>query len=105
MPVYRFKVLNSSGTQQEVSIDAPSRETAVGRLRGQQMTYLAYLGEGQKQGAGIARGKGIKLEEFTESLSSLLKAGVTLERSLEIIEDSLEDLRGKTRLGSAGWIP
>ena len=99
MPLHRFKVLDASGSQQEVAIDAQSRDTALGRLRSQQMTYLAYLGEGQKTRASFSSSKGIKLEEFTENLSSLLKAGVTLERSLEIIEESLEHEQGKSFVG------
>ena len=99
MPLHRFKVLDSSGAQQEVSIDAQSRDSALGRLRSQQMTYLAYLGEGQKGKARFSSSKGIKLEDFTENLSSLLKAGVTLERSLEIIEESLENEHGRAFVG------
>ena len=78
MPLYRFKVINPTGTQQEISIEEQSQDLAMARLRMQKMVYLDYIGEGQQKGSRSIKGSRLNVEEFTERLSALLSAGIEL---------------------------
>ena len=92
MPLFRFKAADKSGSVIETVIEGESQNDAVRRLRMRSLTPIDFLGEGEseKSSKGIFRGGGFKVVDFTERLVPLLEAGIPLEKSLAIIEETME---------------
>lgn len=92
MPLYRFKAADASGSVIETVIEGESQNDAIRRLKMRRMTPVDFLGEGEgtsKKKGMISRSK-FNATEFTDRLVPLLEAGIPLERSLAIIEETME---------------
>ncbi|WDE97680.1 type II secretion system F family protein [Lentisphaera profundi] len=91
MPLYKFKVVDQSGAFSEVALDESSKDDALSRLRGRKLVPVSFIGEGGNTGKGALFTRApFSLEDFTESLSMLLDAGISLDKSLAIIEETME---------------
>ena len=92
MPLFRFKAADRSGAVIETVIEGESQNDAVRRLRMRSLTPIDFLGEGEgeRTSKGIFQGRRFNVVEFTERLVPLLEAGIPLERSLAIIEETME---------------
>lgn len=106
MPTYAYEALNSAGKPQKGTIDAPSSEEAIQRIKSQgffptSVREQKVKGDGDAGAAGKVRankkkGRGLnlsiggvglkKLTTFTRQLSTLQDAGLPLLRSLQILE-------------------
>ena len=107
MPTYTYEALNSAGKPQKGSVEAPTSEEAIQRIKGKGF-FPTAVREQKIKGAAAAgpdsgRGKkkkkksfdlnisigGVgrkKLTNFTRQLSTLQDAGLPLLRSLQILE-------------------
>lgn len=92
MPLYRFKAADRSGTLTETIIEGESQADAVRRLKMRRMTPVDFLGEGEGNSSGkkLIGGSKFNVTEFTDRLVPLLDAGIPLEKSLSIIEETME---------------
>ena len=92
MPLFRFKAADRSGAVIETVIEGESQADAVRRLKTRSLTPIDFLGEGDGAGSKkslFSRSK-FNVFEFTDRLVPLLDAGIPLEKSLAIIEDTME---------------
>lgn len=92
MPLFRFKAADRSGTVIETVIEGESQADAIRRLKARSMTPIDFLGEGEgnSPSQGVFSGSKFSAVEFTDRLVPLLEAGIPLEKSLAIIEDTME---------------
>ena len=92
MPLFRFKAADRSGSVIETVIEGESQSDAVRRLKMRSLTPIDFLGEGEgeKSGKGVFGRSKFNPVEFTERLVPLLEAGIPLEKSLAIIEETME---------------
>ena len=92
MPLYRFKAADRSGTLTETIIEGESQADAVRRLKMRRMTPVDFLGEGEGTSSRkkLIGGSKFNVTEFTDRLVPLLDAGIPLEKSLSIIEETME---------------
>ena len=92
MPLFRFKAADRSGSVIETVIEGESQSDAVRRLKMRSLTPIDFLGEGEgeKSGKGVFNRSKFNPVEFTERLVPLLEAGIPLEKSLAIIEETME---------------
>ena len=89
MPLYRFKIADSTGTVSEMLTEGNSQSDAARRLQRRGIVPLAFLGEGtavaeKRQGHFTRK---FNVVEFTERLVPLLEAEIPLERALGIVGD------------------
>ena len=96
MTLYRYKAVASSGETLEGEMEAPSREAVVQQLQAQ--GHLPISAEEADNGNAVAKflqrdlfGRGSASQQdialITRNIATLLRAGVTLERSLEILTE------------------
>jgi general secretion pathway protein F len=99
MPAYEYKALDTSGKLISGVIDADSPKDARARLRAQQI-FATEIKETEKSISITSEVKVKKLLKrigpadvaiVTRQLATLLRAGLPLVRSLQAIEDQLED--------------
>ena len=107
MPTFAYEALNAAGKPQKGTVDAPSSEEAIQRIkaqgyfptavREQKVKKSAVAGEAvaakKKKGGGslsIGRVSSKQLTSFTRQLSTLQDAGLPLLRSLQILEGQLK---------------
>ncbi len=92
MPLFRFKAADRSGSVIETVIEGESQSDAVRRLKMRSLTPIDFLGEGEgeKSGKGVFGRSKFNAVEFTERLVPLIEAGIPLEKSLAIIEETME---------------
>ena len=93
MPLYRYKAVTPAGEPQEGDMDGPNQAAVADRL--QSMGLIAILVEETVRKAGAAAkgqrlfGKSSVSQEdvaiFTQEIATLLKAGLPLDRCLEIL--------------------
>ena len=92
MPLYRYKAVTPTGEMQEGDLESPTQAAVVERLQG--MGLIAILVEetstraAAKTGLGAFGKSGVTQEDvavFTQELATLLKAGLPLDRCLEIL--------------------
>jgi len=98
MPLFRFKTADIKGLVQETVIEGESQADALRRLKTRKLTPVSFLGEGEagtKQ-KSVFKGTKFNAVEFTDRLVPLLESGITLERSLSIIEDTMENPQAAT---------
>jgi len=114
MPTFQYEALNASGKPQKGSIEAPSSEEAIQKIkmqgfyptavREQKVKKSAAAAEGQKKkkksSGGITIGgvSAKQLTQFTRQLSTLQDAGLPLLRSLQILEAQLKPCKLKNVL-------
>jgi len=92
MPLFKYKISDSSGAISELVIEGSSQSDASRRIQRRGLIPLEYLGEGTvtQQTKGVF-GKKLDVGEFTDRLVPLLEANIPLERSLGIIGEDNED--------------
>lgn len=87
---FRVTVETKEGTKEVRSIEAPNRFSVYSQMEGQGVTVLEVAEGKEKKGLGsISFGSGVKEDEkitFTKNLSAMLAAGLTLTRSLSVIQ-------------------
>ncbi len=127
MPLYRYKAVNGNGEVSIGDLEAPQESAVVERLRDlglmpirveQTLAAGAGLPAGQTSGRGaLFRKKRIGSEDllgFTRELATLLKAGLPLDRALQVLislappgplrelqQQIRDDLRGGSSLSQA----
>ena len=106
MPAYQYKALDSNGKAVTGVIDADSAREARAKLRLQQI-FATDISESEK---GVRLTSEIKIKTLlkrtgprevtvvTRQLATLLRAGLPLVRSLQAIEDQLEDSPLRTHI-------
>lgn len=98
MPLYRFKVADAKQKVVETTVEGETPSAAKRRLKLRKMMILDYLGEvdltNKASGDKLSEGS-IDIYIFTEQLVPMLEADIELERSLEIIGESLESSNNK----------
>lgn len=92
MPLFRFKAADRSGAIIETVIEGESQADAVRRLKTRSLTPIDFLGEGDGASSkkSVFGRSSFSAVEFTDRLVPLLEAGIPLEKSLSIIEDTME---------------
>ncbi len=92
MPLYRYKAVTPTGEMQEGDLDGPAQAAVVERL--QTMGLIAILVEETSTRVATNSGRGafgkssVSQEDvavFTQEIATLLKAGLPLDRCLEIL--------------------
>ncbi len=93
MPLYRYKAVASTGEAQEGEMEGVGQSAVVERLQGMGLIPIrveetASAMAGGEAGRGLRRKKRVSQDEiaaFTREIATLLKAGLPLDRSLEIL--------------------
>lgn len=92
MPLYRYKAVTPTGEMQEGDLEGPAQGAVVDRLHS--MGLIAILVEetstrvATRGGAGVLGKSRVSPEDvavFTQEIATLLKAGLPLDRCLEIL--------------------
>lgn len=98
MPVYKYKAINSNGSNKEGVIDAESVKAASEKLK-QQGLYLTSISEAPKSGKkSYIPFRGVSSSELaitTRQFASLISAGLPLEASLAALSEQTEDQKIK----------
>ena len=104
MPVFQYKALQRDGGLTEGRIEAPGRQDALRLLEGKGLSPVrieenARRTAGRPVGLSLpGRRKGVPyrvLENFTRQLSSLLTAGISLSRALQVIHKEASHARAR----------
>lgn len=93
MPLYRYKAVTPAGEAQEGEMESLGQSAVVERLQGMGLIPIrveeaAAGADGIEKGQGLFRKKRISQDEiaaFTREVATLLKAGLPLDRALEIL--------------------
>jgi type IV pilus assembly protein PilC len=92
MPVFDYTVLDTDGRRRRGTIDAPSKELALGKLRDEGLTPLVC--EPMKEPTNVedilARFRGVPqttLVYFSRQLATMIGAGMSPVRSLAVMEE------------------
>jgi general secretion pathway protein F len=93
LPLYRYKAVTPSGEAQEGDMEGSARSAVVERLQGMGLIPIrveegAAKATGEANGAGLFRRSKISQDDvavFTQEIATLLKAGLPLDRCLEIL--------------------
>ncbi len=121
MPVYQYKAVTPAGEVMEGAMDAPSQKGVIERLRDMGYTPLRAVEAGTAEAAAPVRRaagpalfrRGVSQDEVgvvTREIATLLKAGLPLDRSLEIlvglaeterVAEMLRRVRNEVRGGAA----
>lgn len=97
MAQFSYTALNAQNQQISGSISAPSREAAIGVLRGQGSRPITVKEVKTKKAFSLG-GKPVKSKElvvFTRELSTMIAAGVPLPRGLGTLADQAENKKFK----------
>lgn len=92
MPLFKYKVSDSSGKVSELLIEGDSQADATRRIQRRGLMPLEFLGQGSdnSRSAGFF-GPKLDVVEFTDRLVPLLEANIPLERALTIIGEGDEN--------------
>lgn len=122
MPLYRYKAVTPAGEAQEGEMESLGQSAVVERLQGMGLIPIrveeaAAGADGVEKGQGLFRKKRISQDDiatFTREVATLLKAGLPLDRALEImvglspnekvrqlLAQVREDVRGGAALSAA----
>lgn len=82
---FRFRALDAEGSPQKGQLGAASEQAAVRQLQARGWLVLSVEPGSQRLARASSLMSGAALVSFTQQLSTLLGAGQTLERSLEIL--------------------
>ncbi len=102
MPLFAYEALNSGGQEVRAEVEAPTREEAIGKIRGLGYFPTKVIEKGAKKkiaarkggpaarkkaaGAGFGWVSTKILTQFTRQLSTLQDAGLPILRSIRILE-------------------
>jgi general secretion pathway protein F len=121
MPVFQYKVVTPAGEVLEGAMDAANQKGVIERLRDMGYTPLRAVETGGAESSAVVRrgpahglfSRGVTQDEVgvvTSEIATLLKAGLPLDRSLEIlvglaenerVADVLRKVRNEVRGGAA----
>ena len=90
MGLYKYKARNGGGAAQVVTIEGDSPDDALGRLRSRGFVPVKFLGEAGQVGGALPFGRrrdSFDVYGFTNRLTPLLEAQITLERALAIMAE------------------
>ncbi|MBR0458781.1 MAG: type II secretion system F family protein [Victivallales bacterium] len=90
MPLFKFKVSDSTGAISELMIEGDSQTDATRRIQRRGLMPISFLGEGASASQGGTKSK-FRVVEFTDRLVPLLEADISLDRSLGILADDQEN--------------
>ncbi|MEW6607444.1 MAG: type II secretion system F family protein [bacterium] len=98
MPRFTYKASNQEGKILQGIIEGNKPEVIIDRLRKQNLFPIEIKEEVQKKGIGgfFRQVKSKDVLAFTQSLSSLLDAGMPLDKSLGVLEELTKNRRLKT---------
>jgi general secretion pathway protein F len=104
MPRFRFEAVNRTGTAVRGTLDAPTRSLALDRLLagGQTPISLRSAEEAEALWTRLSRALGLGAFDyvrFLHELGLLLKAGLTVERALVVLEGLLPHATHAVRVG------
>ncbi len=109
MPLYKYRVCDSSGEISELTVEADSKSDSVSRLRVRGVKPLEYIGTSdtdyiRKDFSSIFKSSRFDYYEFTDTLVPLLEAHIPLEVSLGMIaagsdSDTFKDVVYRIRKG------
>ncbi len=94
MPLYRFKISDASGKVSETIVEAENQKDAVKRLRARRAVVLSFLGDANDLGERnkhVFKRHRFDPVDFTDRLVPLLEAGITLEKSFQILGDATDN--------------
>ncbi len=94
MPLYKFKISDSSGKVSETIVEAENQKDAMKRLRARRSVVLEFLGNANDLGTKnqhVFKRHRFDAVDFTDRLVPLLESGITLEKSLHIMHDASEN--------------
>ena len=94
MPLYKFKVSDSSGKVSEQLVEGDSQADATRRLQRRGMLPLEFVGEGSLSAAergAFGFRRRFDIIDFTDRLVPLIEADIPLERALGIVGEGIED--------------
>lgn len=120
MPVYQYQAMNAAGQEVKESIEAPSADEAVAKVRSKGLFLLkiretskaakkkkergqpaeAAAQPKRKSAGGFGKVKDKQIVQFTRQLSTLQDAGLPILRSLRILEQQQKPGMLKTILGN-----
>lgn len=116
MGTYKYTATHADGKQVSGTIEARSKDSVIATLRNQQMRPLTVTEDKKRSGLSFGK-KGIKRKElvvFTRQLSTMISAGVPLNRCLttlgeqaesayfkSVIADINKDVEGGMSIGDA----
>lgn len=96
MPVYKYNAVDSEGKKREGTVDAKSKELAIGLLKKEDLFIVSL----EKQQTDILESikslRGVStdaLVTFTRQLSTMISAGLPLSRSLEVLIGQTENAK------------
>jgi general secretion pathway protein F len=97
MPTYQYKAVDAGGVSQAGIVDAVNEQEAVKQLRDRGLlpvrVEVGFGSSGQKQRKRLFQSRRVnatQLLEITRNLANLVKSGLSLDRSLEILIDLAE---------------
>ena len=91
MPLFKYKVSDSTGAISELMIEGDSQTDATRRIQRRGLMPISFLGEGASATQGGGGRSKFRVVEFTDRLVPLLEANISLDRSLGILADDKEN--------------
>ena len=100
MALYRYLALDTAGREQKGSFDADNARAARALLRERGLTLLALDEVSARCGSGGRRLPAAELLLLTQQLSTLLAAGLPLERALQAVAEQSEQAATRLLVGA-----
>ncbi len=100
MALYRYLALDTAGREQKGSFDADNARAARALLRERGLTLLALDEVSARGGSGGRRLPAAELLLLTQQLSTLLAAGLPLERALQAVAEQSEQAATRLLVGA-----
>jgi type IV pilus assembly protein PilC len=96
MPIYKYTALDSSGKKKTGTVEAKSKELALGILKKEELFIVSI----EKSQGGIFESlmsiRGVSTDDvvaFTRQFSTMISAGLPLSRSLEVLIGQVDNLK------------
>lgn len=100
MALYRYLALDTAGREQKGSFDADNARAARALLRERGLTLLSLDEVSARGGSGGRRLPAAELLLLTQQLSTLLAAGLPLERALQAVAEQSEQAATRLLVGA-----
>ena len=95
MPLFKFKISDTSGKLQEVLIEGDNQKDATRRVQVRGLIPIEFLGQSDSLSSSSSINWGIRkrfdVADFTDRLVPLLQAEIPLEKALGIVQDTGEN--------------
>ncbi|HJL55778.1 MAG TPA: type II secretion system F family protein, partial [Candidatus Paceibacterota bacterium] len=109
MPKFHYKAIKTSGEEYENTVDVPDRFSVYKHIRKEGSTVISVEREGKKLSEGVGFINSllgvVKVSEkimFTRNLAVMIKAGLSLSRTLSILERQTRNKKFKKVIGEVG---